>query len=214
MPRAIHRPANPNGHGLAVTHGAGANANAPLLVAVAEAFCAAGYTVLRFSLPFREKRPFGPPSPSGAAEDRAGIRAACAQVRTAVPGKLILAGHSYGGRQSSMLLAEDPAVADALLPLSYPLHPPNKPEKSRTEHLPNLRTPTIFVHGTKDGFGSIAEIESARKLIPAPVRLHIVDGAGHDLALGNFNLAPVIAEFDSYFAGAGFGGASATASVI
>lgn len=203
------------GRGVALTHGAGSNADAPLIVAVGEQFARAGYSVLRFNLPFREKRRFGPPSPAGAAEDRAGIRAACARVRAAVPGKLILAGHSYGGRQASMLLAEDPSVADGLLLLSYPLHPPGKPEKARTEHLPALRTPVYFVHGAKDDFGSIDEMNAAIAVIPVPKYLQAIAGAGHELLKGKFDLAPALEWFDDYFAGAaGLGGTSETASVI
>ena len=93
-----------------------------------------------------------------------------------------------GGRQATMLAAEDPSVADALVLFSYPLHPPDKPLKPRTEHLPHLRTPALFVHGTKDPFGSIAEMEDALRLIPARTQLHVVDRAGHDLARGKFDV--------------------------
>jgi hypothetical protein len=61
------------------------------------------------------------------------------------------------------------------------LHPPRKPEQQRTQHLPNLRTPTLFVHGTRDPFGSIAELERAIKMIPGSTKLLPVEGAGHDL---------------------------------
>jgi predicted alpha/beta-hydrolase family hydrolase len=102
-----------------------------------------------------------------------------------VSGRLFLGGHSYGGRQSSMLCAElaekEPGLVSALLLLSYPLHPPRKPEQQRTQHLPDLRTPALFVEGTRDPFGSIAEIERALKMIPAKTRLFVVEGVGHDL---------------------------------
>lgn len=80
-----------------------------------------------------------------------------------------------------MLCAEEPGVADALLLLSYPLHPPRKPEQQRTQHLPDLRTPTLFVSGTRDPFGTIEELERAIKMIPAKTRLLAIEGAGHDL---------------------------------
>lgn len=95
--------------------------------------------------------------------------------------KIFLGGHSYGGRQSSMLCAEEPDTASGLLLLSYPLHPPRKPEQQRTQHLPNLHTPAFFVHGTRDPFGSIAELQQAIKIIPGKTRLMVVEGAGHDL---------------------------------
>ncbi len=177
----LHTPDTSNGHAIALTHGAGFNSQSPLLIALAETFGAAGFTVLRFDLPFRQARRFGPPGPSNAAQDRAGIKNAVEALTKIVSGRIFVGGHSYGGRQSSMLCAEDPTVAAGLLLLSYPLHPPNKPEQLRTQHLPNLRTPTLFVHGTTDGFGSIAEIEHARKLIPAKTELLKVEGGGHDL---------------------------------
>lgn len=176
----LYRPVSPNGDGLVLTHGAGGNAQMGMLVAMAEAFAGAGFTVLRCNLPFRQKRPFGPPRPSEAARDREGLRNAVNAMRSIVSGRVFLGGQSYGGRQASMLLAEDP-VADGLVLFSYPLHAPNRPEKPRTEHLPNLHVPTLFVEGTRDPFGSIEEIEAARKLIPTKTELLTVEGAGHDL---------------------------------
>ncbi len=72
-------------------------------------------------------------------------------------------------------------MASGLLLLSYPLHPPRRPEQQRTQHLPDLRTPTLLVHGTRDPFGSIEELERAIKMIPGRTRLLTVEGAGHDL---------------------------------
>ncbi|MFZ0760205.1 MAG: alpha/beta family hydrolase, partial [Candidatus Sulfotelmatobacter sp.] len=106
-----------------------------------------------------------------------------------VSARVFLGGHSYGGRQASMLCAEfsekhpeqAAALATGLLLLSYPLHPPRKPDQLRTQHLFHLRTPALFVQGTRDPFGSIAEIEQALKLIPAKTKLLTVEGTGHDL---------------------------------
>lgn len=181
----FHRPVRPNGDGLVVTHGAGSNCQAPLLVALAETFATAGFIVLRCDLPFRQDRPYGPPGPGDAKRDRAGLRNAIAAVRPVASGRIFLGGHSYGGRQASMLCAERPenALEEAagLLLLSYPLHPPRKPEQLRTQHFFNLQTPALFVQGTRDPFGSIAELEQALKLIPAKTRFLTVEGAGHDL---------------------------------
>ncbi len=80
-----------------------------------------------------------------------------------------------------MLCAEEPEIASGLLLLSYPLHPPRRPEQQRTQHLPDLRTPALCVHGTRDPFGSIEELEQAMKMIPGKTRLMVVEGAGHDL---------------------------------
>src|ERR1700757_1897733 len=177
----LHVPETPNQDGIVLTHGAGGNAQASLLLALADTFAAAGFTVLRCNLPYRQARPFGPPGPGDAARDRAGLKNAISKLRGMISGRIILGGHSYGGRQSSMLCAEEPGLVSALLLLSYPLHPPRKPEQQRTQHLPDLRTPTLFVHGTRDPFGSIEEIERAIKMIPAETKLLTVEGAGHDL---------------------------------
>jgi predicted alpha/beta-hydrolase family hydrolase len=177
---ALHRVASQAADGLVLTHGAGGNKDAPLLVAVAEAFVARGVSVLRCDLPYRQARPRGAPSPAGAARDREGLRAALAVLRTKAAGRLFLGGHSYGGRQASMLLAEQPTLAHALLLQSYPLHPPGRPAALRTAHLPQLQVPTLFVHGITDPFAMPAELESARALIPG--RTHVLSiKAGHDL---------------------------------
>lgn len=186
-----HIPENPTGAGLALTHGAGSDCRAPLLAAVAEAFCAAGVYVLRYDLAFRCLRPTGPPFPAGAAADRAGIREAARRVRERCAGPLILGGHSYGGRQTSMLVAEEPDLADGLLLLSYPLHPPGKPEQLRTAHFPGIRTRALFVQGSRDEFGSEAELRAAVSAIPA-AEILMVEGAGHDLKRGRFDLAGMV----------------------
>jgi uncharacterized protein len=177
----LHSPANPNGDALILTHGAGSNCTAPLLVAISETFAGHGYVVLRCDLPFRQERRTGPPFPGNAERDRAGLRNAVAVMRKNVTGRIFLGGHSYGGRQATMLCAAEPDLVSGLLLLSYPLHPPRKPEQLRVQHLPNLRTPSLFVHGTRDPFGSVEEMTKALQLIPAKTELMKVEGAGHDL---------------------------------
>jgi len=179
--------------GMVLTHGAGGNCNGPLLLAIAAAFNQVGIAVLRCDLPFRQRRAVGPPTPSLAAADRAGLRAAVTVLREMALGAVYLGGHSYGGRQSSILAADEPDLVESLLLLSYPLHPPNKPAQLRTAHFPNLRTPTVFVHGTADPFGSLEELETALKTIPARAVLLPIQGAGHDLRRGKFELQPVAA---------------------
>lgn len=144
-------------------------------------FADRGYLVLRYDLPFRQQRPKGSPLPAGAAGDREGIAQAVATLGKLAAGRVFAAGHSYGGRQSAMAAAERPAMAAGLLLLSYPLHPPQRPEQKRTSYFPDLRTPALFVHGTKDPFGSVEELREAVALIPARTDLLVVDRAGHDL---------------------------------
>jgi hypothetical protein len=189
----LHSPERADGRALVLTHGAGGNCNAPLLVRAAEVFADAGLFVLRCDLPFRQKRPKGPPSPSTAAADRAGLRSAVEALGEVAAGPVFLGGQSYGGRQATMLAADEPALVAGLLLFSYPLHPPGKPDRLRTEHFSRLRVPALFVQGTADPFGTVAEIRSALSAVPATTRLIPVEGAGHDLKRGRFDLAPVVA---------------------
>lgn len=80
-----------------------------------------------------------------------------------------------------MLAASEPEVAEALLLLSYPLHPPEKPANLRTEHFPALQVPALFVSGERDGFGTHEELQSALTSIPARTELMMVTGVGHEL---------------------------------
>jgi uncharacterized protein len=200
----LHPPTKANGDGLVLTHGAGSNCKTSLLIALAEAFTGAGFTVLRCDLPYRQDRPFGPPMPGGANRDREGLKRAVDVLRKLVSGRVYLGGHSYGGRQATMLCAEEPELVSGLLLLSYPLHPPRKPGQLRTQHFPKLQTPCLFVQGVRDPFGSIDEMESAFKLIPASHELLAVEGAGHDLGFKgksrNEELpAIILGKFQSYF---------------
>src|ERR1700722_8341737 len=165
---------------LVLTHGAGSNCNAPLLVTLSDAFCASGWTVLRCDLAFRQLRPHGPPRGS-AERAQQGLGAPFGSMRRRTSGRVFLGGHSYGGRQASMLAADQPELVDRLLLLSYPLHPPQKPSELRTGHFPRLQIPALFVHGTRDGFGSVDEMTAALQLIPAATELLPVTGAGHEL---------------------------------
>jgi uncharacterized protein len=177
----LHTPAGSNGDALILTHGAGANCESPLLVAVANAFCDSGFTVLRCDLPFRQMRPHGPPPPGSAARDQQGLQNAVESLRAQVPGRIFFGGHSYGGRQATMLAASQPDLVAGLLLLSYPLHPPKRPQQLRTAHFPQLRTPALFFHGARDGFGTQEEMTEALKLVPARTELVPVASAGHEL---------------------------------
>lgn len=176
-----HVPISPRGIGLVLTHGAGGDCRAPLLVALAETCAGLGLTVLRCDLPYRQARPTGPPRAGAGLRDRAGLVNAVTLLARLVGGAICLGGQSYGGRQSTLLAAEQPALIHSLLLLSYPLHPPRRTGELRTAHFPQIRTPAMFVHGTRDPFGSVAEIAEASRLIPAATALVTVDGAGHDL---------------------------------
>jgi predicted alpha/beta-hydrolase family hydrolase len=128
-------------------------------------------------------------------------------LRKRVAGRIFLGGHSYGGRQATMLCAGEPELVSGLLLLSYPLHSPRKPEQLRIQHLPNLRTPGLFVQGTRDPFGSVEEMTAALRLVPAKTELMTVEGAGHDLGFkGKARAAELPASIVARFEGLGLGG--------
>jgi predicted alpha/beta-hydrolase family hydrolase len=285
----LHEPEQPGGDVVVLSHGAGADCQSKLLVEMSEALAAAGFTVLRLDLPFRQLRPHGPPPPGSAARDQDGLRraveamtekrksrrdAGATEIDKAVmkedggvnpllhrqagtlgtkiriyteghrgtegtekrksrrdaggtkiekavteeddgvnpplheeetgAGRIFLGGHSYGGRQATLLVAEEPGLVDGLLLLSYPLHPPKKPAELRTRHFPKLSRPAFFVHGTRDGFGSIAEMKAALELIPGPHALFEIDGAGHDLLgkkTGGELPGRIVKEFQAFMRG-------------
>ena len=184
MERLI-RPANAR-WGMVLTHGAGSHADAPLLVALSAALAERDWAVVRVNLAFRQKRPSGPPHPSGAAADRAGLAEAIALLHAETDLPVFFGGHSYGGRQATMLAAEQPSLARGLLILSYPLHPPAQPAKLRVEHLSALQTPSIFVSGTRDDFGTPMELASAL----AKHQLLLLEGMGHSLSIKA--VAPIV----------------------
>jgi len=177
----VHEPDGAPRGAIALFHGASGNCGGKLLIAAAEAFRAAGVLAFRGDLPFRQNRPSGPPRPNSQ-KDRDGIQRAAEELRRLTgEARLCLGGQSYGARQCTMVAAEDSGRASGLLLLSYPLHPPGRPEKPRTEHFPALRTPALFVHGSRDPFGSLEEMRAALPLVAARTKLIPVTGGGHSL---------------------------------
>lgn len=186
-----HEPADAPKGVVVLTHGAGGSRESPLLQQVCDEWARRGWLAVRYNLPFRRRRPTGPPSGS-AANDRAGIAEAITVCRGLCDGPLIAGGHSYGGRQTSMVVAAGEARADVLTLFSYPVHPPGKPERARTEHLPDIGVPTVFTHGTSDPFGTPAEVRAAAALITAPTEVVEITGARHDLRSKTLDV-PVLA---------------------
>jgi len=206
----IHQPDGEAQAGLVLTHGAGANCESKLLLALAGAFADAKFIVLRCDLPFRQARPHGPPSPGSAERDREGLKRGVEVLRKMTSGPIFLGGHSYGGRQASMLAAEEPGITEALLLLSYPLHPPRRPEQLRTAHWPRLSTPAMFVHGSRDPFATLEELKSALALLPGRHTLLEIDSVGHELlgrkANPNFG-TEIVAAFTRFVDALQFGSA-------
>lgn len=174
-----HHPDGEPAGAVVLTHGAGGSRDAPLLTRICDEWAARGWLAVRYNLPYRRRRPKGPPSGSAAA-DQAGVAQAVGVVRALTGGPVVAGGHSYGGRMTSMAVADGLAI-DVLTLFSYPLHPPGKPERARTEHLPRITVPTVFTHGTADPFGTIDEMRPAAALVGADTELVEITGARHDL---------------------------------
>jgi uncharacterized protein len=185
-----HEPKGKAKGSVVLTHGAGGSRESPLLVKICDEWAGRGWLAVRYNLPYRRRRPKGPPSGS-AASDQAGVVEAIELARTLTKGPVIAGGHSYGGRMTSMVIADEAAV-DVLTLFSYPLHPPGKPERTRTEHLSRITAPTVFTHGTADPFGTIDELRPAAALIAAPTEIVEVTGARHDLGSKKLDV-PVLA---------------------
>lgn len=182
-----------------LTPGAGTGASHPSLVALEHAL--APLPVTRVDFPYRKE---GRKAPDRAPKLIASVRAdaeAFSEETGVAPERIVLGGRSMGGRMCSMAVAEGLPAAGLVL-IAYPLHPPGKPEKLRTAHLPDLTVPCLFVSGTKDPFGTPEELEAATATIPGPVTHHWIEGARHDLR----NKDAVVAEVVSaWIAGLGTG---------
>ncbi len=114
-------------------------------------------------------------------------------------GGLVLGGRSMGGRMCSMVVADvdDPLPALGLVLISYPLHPPGKPDTLRVEHLPRLTVPCLFIHGTRDAFGTPEQLQHWTATIPGKVTHHWIEGRAHDLKGCDAVIAATVAAWIS-----------------
>jgi predicted alpha/beta-hydrolase family hydrolase len=114
-------------------------------------------------------------------------------------GGLVLGGRSMGGRICSMAVGDvvDPLPARGLVLISYPLHPPGKPDVLRVEHLPRLNVPCLFIHGTRDPFASPSELQHWTATIPGDVTHHWIENRGHDLKSSDATIAATVAQWIS-----------------
>jgi predicted alpha/beta-hydrolase family hydrolase len=163
---------------LLLTPGAGSNRDNPSLRAIEDAV--APLPTARIDFPYRRegrKAPDRAPKLIACIEEEAAALVADAHIR---PSRLVLGGRSMGGRMCSMAVAEG-LPARGLVLICYPLHPPGKPDKLRVEHFPQLDLPCLFVSGTRDQFGSPAELEEQLPAIPGDVTVHWIEGKDHSL---------------------------------
>ena len=178
--------------GLLLAPGSGAGRDQPALVAIDEAVQAGGLAVSRMDFPYRmagRRSPDRPPVLMEAVRQAALSLAASADVPT---GRLLLGGRSMGGRICSMVVAEGFPAAGLVL-VSYPLHPPGRPDRLRTDHFPRLGVPCLFLSGTRDVFGSPEELEEATGAIPGPVEHLWLEGGDHGLRGKDAQVAAIVA---------------------
>ena len=178
MERYLAGPGSPL---VVLAHGAGAGERHPWMLRVARGLSTQGVSVVTFEFPYmqaRRKRPDQAPVLEAA------YRAAWEEVtRDALPGtKLFAGGKSMGGRMASHVAAANAFVPPAagLVFFGYPLHPPVAPTKRRDAHLPRISAPMLFIHGTRDPFGSPAEMQDLTATLPTS-RLYLVEGGDHSL---------------------------------
>ena len=162
--------------GLVLTHGAGGGADQHTLVALEECL---DLPVRRVEFPYRrEGRRFPDRAPKLIGKVRAEAEAFASDLGTTTD-RLVLGGRSMGGRMCSMAVAEGLPAAGLVL-LSYPLHPPGKPEKLRVEHFSGMDVPTLLVNGDRDPFGTPEEFAAHIGSISGDVTVHWLEGQGHN----------------------------------
>ena len=188
--------------GLVLFPGAGSNCNHSSLVAIEEAM--APLPVGRFDFPYRragKRPPDKAPVLLGCVHDEVTAFAKANKARTT---SLVIGGRSMGGRMCSMAAAGESGIAgvmrDALrvrglVLISYPLHPPAKPENLRVNHFSRVIVPTLFIHGTKDPFGSPSELKKHAKAIEGDVTFHFIENGRHDLKGADDAIAQIVRDW-------------------
>jgi uncharacterized protein len=167
-------------------HGAGANQTSAFMRLFASGLAARGLDAMTFNFLYSEKGR-GAPDPKPKLEScyRAIIESA-AKHRKLRGNHLVIGGKSMGGRIASQVAAEDTesgAQLAGLVFLGYPLHPPGKPEKMRDAHLKLIRTPMLFIQGSRDAFGSPEELRSVIERDGLPATLQVIAGGDHSFKI-------------------------------
>lgn len=180
--------------GLLLAPGAGASSDHPSLLAVERAVAAVGICVRRMDFPYRLA---GRRAPDRAPVLVAAVVAAAQRLAADLrvdPVELALGGRSMGGRMASVAVAEGLEAASLIL-ISYPLHPPGRPDRLRTAHFPSIRVPCLFVSGDRDAFGAPEELTGAVRTITGPVTTRFLSGGDHGLRRHHDAVAAAISEW-------------------
>lgn len=181
--------------GVVLFPGAGSSASHSSLLSLATAL--RPLPVARIDFPYRRAgKSFPDKTPVLLECVRTEVRAFAASLGVETS-HIAIGGRSMGGRMCSMAIAdlEDPLKVAGLVLMSYPLHPPKKPETLRTEHLPRINVRALCVSGTKDNFGSPQELQDAFLVVPSEVQWHWVENGKHDLAKADDEIASIVVPF-------------------
>ena len=180
-----YEPQRPGGDLLVLAHGAGAGQQHSFMIAIARGLADRGVDVVTFDFPYMTRRRRAPDRPPVL---EAAFRAAIMAARDLAgeDKRLFIGGKSMGGRIATHLAADlaDTTVRPlvrAVVCLGYPLHPPGKPERPRTAHLPSILMPVLIVQGERDAFGTPSELAPVIAAMRADVTLHVVEGGDHSL---------------------------------
>jgi predicted alpha/beta-hydrolase family hydrolase len=182
---------------LILAHGAGAGQRSPFMVGFARAIAALGVDTITFNFPYTEQRRRLP-------DRRPALESCCRSVVTAARrgvssarSHLFIGGKSMGGRIATQIAAAiDDLPIRGLVLLGYPLHPPGKPDQRRDAHLPDIRHPMLFVQGSRDSFGTPAEIELAVATLHPRPSIHVVAGGDHSFKVARAGEQTQAAVFD------------------
>ena len=182
--------------GVVLTPGAGAGSDHAALVAIDRELAADGIAVDRVDFPYRLAGRRAPDRPDVLIATVVDAARALADRLGAGPDRIALGGRSMGGRMCSMAVARGLPAA-ALILVSYPLHPPGRPDRLRTDHFPGIEVPCLFVSGTRDAFGSPDELEAATAAIPGRVTHVWLEGGDHGLRRKDDETAAAVRDWVS-----------------
>jgi predicted alpha/beta-hydrolase family hydrolase len=181
--------------GVVLFPGAGSASTHSSLIAMEQAL--SPLAVARYDFPYRlAGKPFPDKAPVLIAAVKQHVRAFAASLGVETT-QIVIGGRSMGGRMCSMAIADeiDPLHVAGLVVVSYPLHPPKKPNNLRTEHLPRVDVPTLCVSGTRDTFGTPEELQAAFTVVPGNVTWSWIDNGRHELAKADDDVAQRVSSW-------------------
>ena len=167
------------GTGIILAHGAGNNMESELLEGLASGLAGAGYLVLRFNFPYKEKGKKIPDSQVKLEKTWQSVLAFFQKHPRFSPARVVAAGKSMGGRVASQMAAAGKLPVDRLIYYGYPLHPPGKKEKLRDTHLYSISIPMLFFAGTRDALCDLELLQNVLEKLQAAWSLELIAGGDH-----------------------------------